>query len=296
MALKVLVTGAAGALGKEVVSNLRSTGYEVLACGRAASEGIDTVWDVSCDYGPEIDYSPSVVIHTAAKVGTYQQDLSEAGPLFDVNVAGTMRVAKWCVERRVQRLVLISGAVVYGIWDTLLPKKETDPTEPWRAGSYALSTWCSEQAASLASDAGCELAILRLSSLYGAGYRQGLLPRLLTQARDNGCLRMEPPTEDSFDFLHLRDAAEVVRQCLKAEHGGLWNVGSGSVTTIREVAEVCAAQYGGAVEFNRTATRSPRVLNWVDDTKARLELGHRNQVSLEEGIREIAHSLQVPSR
>jgi hypothetical protein len=38
----------------------------------------------------------------------------------------------------------------------------------------------------------------------------------------------------------------------------------------------------------RKARRKARILNWVNESRARRELAHTNSVSLEQGIREIA--------
>ncbi len=291
MAVDILVTGAAGVLGLQIVSVLRSAGYRVMACGRRGAHGLDAVWDVSHQETPDPEVRPRVVVHAAARMGSYRQPLSAAVPLFEANVTGTLRVARWCESRHVERFVLVSGAIVYGRWDDS-PKSETDLPDPWAAGPYAVSKWCSEQAASLIRNGETELTILRLSSLYGSGYVSGLPQRLLREARHDGTLALAPPLDDAFDLLHVADAARTVRLAVESEAPGLWNVGSGELTTVHRLGEVCARQGGAIVGVSDISPERPRrILNWVDDGKARRELGHVNELTVDAGVEEIARGL-----
>jgi len=291
MAVDVLLTGAPGVLGREIREILLPNGYRVIACGRTEAADIDAVWDVSVLDAPEPEQDAEVVIHAAARIGSYQQSVSEAIPLFHVNVTGTARVARWCVLRRVKRLVLISSAIVYGEWKDH-PKTETDPVRPWSAGPYAVSKWCSEQVAHLVVGSGCELVVLRLASLYGVGYRNGLIQRMLREGRSGREIHVKPPCDDSFDLVHVKDAARAICRAVDAPTSGTWNIGGGSLTSIRELADICALATNSQVVVKESSvTGSRRILNWVDDRRARTDLGHSNSVSLEVGVREIAKSL-----
>ena len=292
MAIDILVTGAAGVLGQQIVGVLRAAGYGVLACGREAAHGVDAGWDISFQDAPEAEVRPRVVVHAAARTGRYGQPLSAALPLFEVNVSGTLRVARWCESQGVERLVLVSGAIVYGRWGDD-PKSEKDPADPWAAGPYAVSKWCGEQAASLIMNSDTELAILRLSSLYGPGYQNGLPQRLLRQGRDAHRIDIEPPLDDAFDLLHVYDAAQTVRRAIESERAGLWNVGSGELTTVQDLAEICAEHARVEISVSESFAERPcLILNWVDDGRARGELGHVNSLSLDSGIEMIAEGLE----
>lgn len=287
MAIKVFVTGGSGVLGREIVSSLHSSNYDVITCGRVMRTNVDAIWDISKQSAPDPDCDAEIVVHSAARVGYYSQPLSDAIDLLDVNVNGTARVANWCVSKRVQKVILISGAIVYGGWIDL-QKSETDPVKPWVAGPYAVSKWCSEQVAHMVECFGCNLTILRFSSLYGPGYDNGLIQRMLRRSMRTGSIRIEPPFNDAFDFLYVSDAANAVKLSILKEEGGLWNVGSGKLTTISDLADVCAAKSAAEVVFSEAPQLRPRrIINWVDDQKARREFGHENLVTLAEGVSEI---------
>lgn len=285
----VLVTGAAGVLGREIV-NLLHPKYHVVACGRIPGENIDAVWDISCQDTPTPDCKPQTVVHTAAQIGYYNQPFSEGAPLFKVNLIGTLRVANWCVLQKVKKLILVSGAIVYGEW-TDRPKTENDFVNPRLAGAYAVSKWCSEEIAGLVRHSGCQLTIFRLSSLYGIGYEKGLVQRLLKKGIETGNIHLELPYNDAFDLLHVSDAAHTIQRSLENSLTGLWNVGAGKLTTIKKLTEICARQVNAQVILSSNkSSRQPRIINWVDDRKARNEIGHENLISLEMGIAKIKDS------
>jgi UDP-glucose 4-epimerase len=207
--------------------------------------------------------------------------------LWTVNVEGTARVIEWAIRHGVKRIVLTSSALVYGSWEE--PRVEDDEPNAAAAGYYALSKWASERIAMTACRASCEVAILRLSSLYGPAYKTGLIRHFLAQAEADRSIRVDPPLDDAFDLLHLTDAAATVANAVDRGGTGTWNVGGGSPTSLMEIARTCAAVYCASVEVSRRkARRKARILNWVNDSRARRELSHRNSVSLEEGIRQIA--------
>ncbi len=292
MAVSILVTGGAGNLGKAIAERFRAANIKTLICGRKPSREVDMIWDIGLHDAPlspsSLEYGELTVIHAAAKIGSYRQPLSDADSLLGINVQGTLRVVRWCVVHGVKRLILISGAIVYGEWQDT-PKHETDPVKPWVAGPYAISKWCSEQVAHLVESEGVELSILRLSSLYGSDYKTGLIQHLLQQAHQHQVLRLHPPMGDAFDLLHVSDAAEAVWRVCHNQRNRLWNIGSGRLTTLRELAEICAHHSNATISVTEELPSRPaRILNWVDDRAARKELGFANRVTLAEGIAGIA--------
>lgn len=282
-----MVTGASGALGNSVVAELRARGKAVIGCAHSAGQA-DAVWDVTLADGPSVKEVPHTIVHAAARRASLDNDKRDE-ELWTVNVGGTARVVEWGLQNGVKRIVITSGALVYGEWSS--PRTEHDEPNAAGAGYYALSKWASERIALTACEANCEVSILRLSSLYGAEYKSGLIRHFLSQAALDGRIRVDPPLDDAFDLLHLRDAATAVSNAVDHRSGGLWNVGGGGLCSLLEIAETCAKVAGATVEQSRRKPRrKARILNWVNDSRARSELGHSNTVNLTEGVTEIFSS------
>ena len=284
--MKILVTGAGGVLGRNLVTVLRASDHTVFAATRQS--GGNVLWDLNSSDFPDPDPQVETVVHAAAKRGHYGGELTDADLLFQTNVIGTLRVAQWCSARKVERLILISGAIVYGQWDTH-PKSETDTPVPWAAGAYAVSKYGSELAAMLLSQLSCKLTVLRLSSLYGPEYRTSLIHRLLHQGRSEGRILLSPPVDDAFDLLHVDDAVRTMATAVQQPRDGVFNVGGGGTVTLHELATLCAKATGASLMIRKgTQARPPRTINWVDDMRARRHFSHTNRIDLRNGVASIA--------
>lgn len=291
MALNILVTGANGVLGRALVQELRAAHYEVLATGRSATAGVDARWDVAQDDGPQTTFQPDIVIHNAALTGRLSHSLEFAANLIQVNVEGTRRVAAWCARENVGQVVYVSGALVYGSWET--PRRDDEVPEPWRAGAYAVSKFCGEQVIRQLEQEKTLVTIVRPSSLIGAGYKNHLIERFAGQAL-SGRIDLTAPFEDAFDLLHVSDAARTIRFAVEKRAKGIWNLGGGEITTIEQIAKLCAAATQAEVYLSaEPPTRPRRILNWVQDKAAREFLGHVNQVTLADTVAEITKRVRA---
>lgn len=94
--------------------------------------------------------------------------------------------------------------------------------------------------------------------------------------------------EKTRDFVYVQDVVEA--NILVAQHGkgngSVYNIASGSRTSIRELFETTACVIGTIVEATPGPFRVGDIKDsYADISKARKELGFQPKVSLEEGIR-----------
>lgn len=155
MSQKVLITGANGQLGKELVELFTEKGFEVYGLGRdkmditneaQVQEVISTV-------------KPNIVLHSAAHT---QVDLAESEPdqAFRINAYGTRNVAV-AAEAVGAKLVYVSTDYVFdGTTDE--PYNEFSPTSP--LGVYGKSKLAGEQ---FVRDLHSNFFIVRTSWVYG---------------------------------------------------------------------------------------------------------------------------------
>ncbi|CAI8728710.1 Spore coat polysaccharide biosynthesis protein SpsK [Priestia megaterium] len=155
MSQKVLITGANGQLGKELVELFTEKGFEVYGFGRdkmditnqaQVQEVISTL-------------KPNIVLHSAAHT---QVDLAESEPeqAFSINAYGTRNVAV-AAEAVGAKLVYVSTDYVFdGTTDE--PYNEFSPTSP--LGVYGKSKLAGEQ---FVRDLHSKFFIVRTSWVYG---------------------------------------------------------------------------------------------------------------------------------
>jgi len=136
--MKVLVTGAAGQLGSDVVLAADSAGVEVVGFDRS---GLD-VADVESVSRALRSEAPDVVINTAAFTAVDRCE-SEREAAFEVNERGVRRVAEACDEVGAHLIHISTDYVFDGTLDR--PYREDDSVGP--ASVYGASKLAGERAA-----------------------------------------------------------------------------------------------------------------------------------------------------
>jgi dTDP-L-rhamnose 4-epimerase len=94
------------------------------------------------------------------------------------------------------------------------------------------------------------------------------------------------------DFVDVRDVARACRLALESDRSGaVYNIGSGSAVTVREIAERMARVLG-CEDLEPEITGRYRMGDirhcFADVRRAKEELGHAPRVSLDDGMRELA--------
>jgi UDP-glucose 4-epimerase len=283
--VKVLVTGGAGFIGSHVAIYLAERGYGVVAVdnmerAKAAEElrrrGIPLlVADVRSDDLPQAD----AVVHAAAYIDVEESWEKPYDYMWN-NAAATARVAKRCAATGAH-LIYFSSAAVYGD-PQYIPIDEGHPTRP--LSPYGLSKLAGEEAAKMLTE---RLTVLRLFNVYGPGQSgpyAGVITKFMQRAK-----RGQPPViygdgQQTRDFIHVDDVARMVSIALEREAYGIYNVGTGRATSIRELARLVMelAGIGGEPIY---APPRPRDIKHsrADITKA-LGLGWRPQIELAKGL------------
>jgi len=163
----ILVTGATGFIGRNLVPLLNSRGYRVRRALRDGRAGEDDV--VVGLIGPTTDWDAALagvdsVIHLAARV--HHPNEEHAGELYDaVNTQGTMQLAQ--ARAGVSRFVFLSTILVNGSsTDGRQPFKPDDVAVP--RGIYGQTKAAAEAALQhLAAQSRMRIAVVRPPLVYG---------------------------------------------------------------------------------------------------------------------------------
>lgn len=295
MARRVLITGAAGFVGRTLARVLVRRGFSVsgldlvpLRAERAAdpkAESADFEQFACVDLldegalrraplAPDFD----AVIHLAAV-------LSGAGrrALFGVNVGGTAAVLDRFVGPGCH-FVLFSSGLVYGAQvGPCHEAMECAPTDPYAQSKLAAETLSRAHAKSERA----ALTVLRPSVLYGPGAPARMLLSALMES-----LRQREPFamtcgEQLRDFLHVEDAASAVAAVLAGCEQGTWNLAYGESMTVRQAAELGAAIAGrpDLLRLGALPYRVGEVFDYRLDTGAvRRALRWRPEIPLRKGL------------
>lgn len=112
---KILVTGASGQLGREIVKLLRKKGYDVWGIDLMRSETTDEVLDIkSIDKVLSITKSSDAIIHTAAIHGKHYELKFPRESFIETNIMGTFHLLQACVKNAIPKLIYTSTTSIYG--------------------------------------------------------------------------------------------------------------------------------------------------------------------------------------
>jgi len=204
---RILVTGASGMLGSDLVPVLAGAGFEVFA--RSKSD-LDITSEAQVAHAFH-DVRPEVVVNCAAYT---RVDASETDPLaFEVNARGVDRLAKRCIAQDA-RLVQISTDFVFD-GEKREPYCEDDPVSPLSA--YGRSKQEGEEAA-LRVPAGL---VVRSSWLFGrAGWN--FIEAILKQV-EAGRRELKVVTDQRGRPTATPDLSRAILALLEAGAGGIYH-------------------------------------------------------------------------
>jgi UDP-glucose 4-epimerase len=229
----VVVTGAAGLVGRAVVGGLRRRGVDVVGIRRGGSGGDPSLLglDLATERltGAVTPIEPSVIVHCAAAVPT-----NPAYPDDDESASRTR-----AIDRNVRDAAGAIGArVVYfstcGLYDPHDPGEKTEESPVSARSPYFTAKLAGEELLSALPGT----TVLRLSGPIGPTMRTHLvLPRFVALALEGGLLNLWGTGGREQDYVAVDDIADLVVRAVTDPVAGTFNAASGTPVTMRQLAD-----------------------------------------------------------
>ena len=270
--MKILITGIAGFLGKNLIKTLNQ--HQLY--GLDIQEGIiDGVPVFSANDLEKIDEKIDVLIICHAAVASGTTILSN-DILYDVNVSLTEKIV---TKFKDAFIVYISTASIYDANLALIQEDSTiDPQS-----NYAISKLWSERIVL----ANAKSTIIRLSSLFGNGMKENtIIPNYVNQALSKGKIEVWGKGERMQNYIHVDEACTYVELAIenfeKVQGKILLAVSKKEYSNVA-LAQIIAKETNAEIVFNKNDNSKSLCYNNYFTTDL---LGFKSKFSFEEQIQD----------
>jgi nucleoside-diphosphate-sugar epimerase len=226
---RVVVLGATGFVGGDLVAHLRELGIPVLGLG---SRDVDLTRAESVTQLDRLHHPGDVLVLAS----TITPDRGKDVRTLMRNLSMGEHVAAFLEKASCAHLVYISSDAVYDE-QTAVVREET-PCNP--TGFHGVMHLTRERMLSYAaSRAKVPCAILRPTLLYGAAdTHNGYGPnRFLRTALGDGLIKLFGQGEEKRDHVYIRDVSRVIAACIQHQSEGVLNIATGQSASFHEVAD-----------------------------------------------------------
>jgi UDP-glucose 4-epimerase len=290
--VRAIVTGGAGFIGSHVVDALVARGDEVTVLDNLSTGRRENVnggarlieADVTAAKEAFADARPEICFHLAAQADVR---VSVERPDFDaeVNLLGTIHVLEAARGHGAQVVLASTGGAIYGECDG--PADEDYPRRP--LAPYGASKLSAEEYLATYNrlyESGH--VALRYGNVYGPRQdphgEAGVVAIFLGRLALGEPLRIFGDGRQTRDYVYVGDVVAATLAAAQG-HAGVFNVGTGTETSVVDLAEACQRVAGVSVETEHEPARPGELQRSVlDPGRADRELGFRARISLEDGL------------
>lgn len=303
--MNVLVTGASGFIGSNLIPELSKKGYEVhslqrYVTGRYNDRDKNTHVADLRDYAKVRDIiaelKPEFVIHLAA-ISPAAYSYTHQLEIMDVNFHAAINLAEANRELNpfLNQFLAAGTSEEYGIQKEFPIKESADlrPGSPYAVSKVAMDKYLRYMYEAF----NFPVTVLRPFNTYGRrSNTHFVVERILSQMLTSDKIQLGNP-KPIRDFLYRSDHVDAYLTCLGNEKaiGRTFNFCTQRGTSIGELAMFCAdaTEFRGEIQWDTGPTRpldQPILVG--DNTKARELLNWRPKVSLEEGLMKTVFDLR----
>ena len=286
--MAIVVTGAAGFIGSNLVGFLREAGRGVVAIDRRDQPALPGLTRVKADLslpGDAVDAAlrdADMVLHLAGCPGVRDRSPDVGWRRHRDNVLAAQRVLDNTPPGTM--VVLASSSSVYGGSDGSACREE-QPVRP--RGGYATSKVEAERLCAARVAAGGTVVAARLFTVAGEGQRPDMaLSCWITDVAAGRSARVYGSLERTRDITDVRDACAAMLALAEQRESGIVNIGTGTAHTLGEMLEAVGTTLGRAVTVDLQPSDHDDPDATLADPARLLELtGMRPQTDLPELVR-----------
>jgi len=304
--MRILVTGAAGFIGSNLVDKLLQTGHEIIAIDnfdpyydrKIKEQNIAGARDYSKFHFFEMDITDEesiknlfqkfpceMVIHIAAKAGV-RPSIEDPAGYYRANVLGTLTLLEACKEFSIKKFIFASTSSIYGN-NKKVPFSENDfvdhPISPYAATKKACELLCHNYYHLY----GINIFSLRFFTVYGPRQRPDLaIYKFFKLISQNQPIPLYGDGSTSRDYTYIDDILDGMLKSIQKVNGyEIINLGESQTISLVGLVELIEKILGKNADRKFMPMQPGDVdRTFADISKAKKLLGYDPQTKVEEGL------------
>jgi GDP-L-fucose synthase len=290
---RILITGGTGLIGTNLNNRLKSLGYKTWTLGSEKDLRDTVVCERVLD-----EIKPNIVFHLAAKVGGILANSTYKADFYSDNVMINTNVVNSCAKHGVEYIFAMGTGCAYPKRlesEQLSEADFLDGVPEFTNDAYAYAKrGLLVHLQALQEAGGLQFSYCLPANIYGPHdnfhpQHSHVVPGLIRRFCD-GKTALDPVLKvwgdgtARRDFLHIDDCIDAILLLANQRAEGVYNVSTGQLTTIRELAEIIsqATDFAGTIQFDESQPAGQ--MQRIFDTSKMVKLGWTPKVDLTAGI------------
>ena len=295
--MKILITGGAGFIGKHLVKNILKNNFQVTIFDNFSNSDRESILDLIKMGAKIIDgditniqeisdavKNHEVIVHLAALISV-EESIKNPSKTFHINIDGTKNVLEACKKNNIKKIVVTSSSAVYG--ECELDFKLSEETKLKPISPYGKSKAKMEQEIiKFVSEYKMNYVILRFFNIFGLGQSSeyaGVITKFIDRIKKNESLEIFGNGMQTRDFISILDVVNAINNTISSKSNGIYNIGSGKIITIKELAEKMILWSGKKLEIKFLPSKKGDIMfSQADIHLSKKELKYVPKFGLEE--------------
>lgn len=285
---KLLITGATGFLGKNILKQLDKDHIPYLGTSKNGSGKIIPINLTNLKQIKNIfcKHDISTVVHAGAFVNL-SRDYETAADCIENNLIATINLLEACKGQKNIKFILISSEEVYGANDLPYCESQTPlPPSPYAVSKVATENYLRYFAFQNSMNA----IVLRMSTMYGPHMPENkFFSKVIDLALTNKPIPLNSGINKR-DYLFVEDAVEAILKAVRKNTKELFsiiNIGKQTSDSLSKFVKtvVKISKSNSVIQYGTIPDRITESKDWfVDISKAQTELEWEPKTTLEDGI------------
>lgn len=283
--MKVLVTGATGFIGSEIVKKLVENNIEILGMAGNSEVKISGVETISRDITKSLDTEVfnhrgqfDAVIHCAGLAHQFGNINNEK--FIQVNVDGTKHISELAVELRIKHFILISSTAVYGSYNIAMNEAvECFPETDYAKSKLDAENVCRE----ICEKNEIPITIFRLASVLGEK-GIGNIPRLINAIYKSRFFWIGKG-HNKKSLIYVEDVARACLKLLESKKDGteIFNLAAEPIE-MSDLVKIIAENLHKQIPKVSLSPNIPRLIFNVNDSLLKITLIKRLSIIFEKWL------------